>query len=39
MPKGQFLGDGASHREAGDVGGGHIERAQQRGVVVGHRAR
>ena len=39
MTKGQLLGDGASHRETGDVGAGDLQRAQQRGGVVGHRGR
>jgi hypothetical protein len=39
VPKGQLLRDGASHREAGDVGARDLKHAQQRGGVVGHRAR
>ncbi len=36
VPKGQLLGDGASHREAGDVGARDLQRTQQRCGVVGH---
>ena len=39
VPKGQLLGDGASHREAGDVGARDLQSAQQRGSVVGYRGR
>ena len=39
VAKGQLLRDRASHREAGDVGARDLQRAQQRGGVVGHRGR
>jgi hypothetical protein len=39
VPKGHLLRDGASHRVAGDVGARDLQRAQQRGGVVGHRGR
>ncbi len=39
VPKGQLLRDGASHREAGDVGARDLQSAQQRGGVVSHRGR
>ena len=39
VPKSQLLRDSASHREAGDVGARDLQRAQQRGGVVGHRGR
>jgi hypothetical protein len=35
----KFLRDRAPHREAGDVGGGHTERPQERGSVIRHRFR
>ena len=37
VAKRELLRDRASHREAGDVGGGHVECAQDRCGVVGHR--
>jgi hypothetical protein len=37
VAKRQLLRDGASHREAGDVGAWHVERAQDAAGVVGHR--
>jgi hypothetical protein len=39
VPKGQLLRDSASHREAGNVGARNLQRSQQRGCIVGHRAR
>ena len=39
MAKGHLLGDGASHREANDVGAPDPHSAQQSGGGVGHRGR
>ena len=37
VTQGELLGDDAAAREARDVGGGNLERPQDRGGVVGHR--